>query len=279
MSSNFEYKGQTDEYFHITDINTFNHNLITDKKEGLLSILWFVEDDNKFIVDAQEHTFDKDQIICFTSFHNIEIKKLGKARFLRFNRPFYCILDHDSEVGCKGILFYGSSNLPVLRPDEEEKDILETVWKMIGIEQKSSDNLQLEMLQMMLKRLLILCTRIYKKHENYSAVDNSQSDIIRDFNFLVEQNFKTKHTVTEYAALLNKSPKTLSNLFGKLSDKSPLQYIQDRIILEAKRVLGYTDLPVSEIGDDLGFKDIQSFSRFFKKHVGTSPTSFRTARL
>ena len=150
---------------------------------------------------------------------------------------------------------------------------------MIGIEQKSSDNLQLEMLQMMLKRLLILCTRIYKKHENYSAVDNSQSDIIRDFNFLVEQNFKTKHTVTEYAALLNKSPKTLSNLFGKLSDKSPLQYIQDRIILEAKRVLGYTDLPVSEIGDDLGFKDIQSFSRFFKKHVGTSPTSFRTARL
>ena len=176
-------------------------------------------------------------------------------------------------------MFYGSSNLPILSPDNEETDILETVWKMIGIEQRSSDNLQLEMLQMMLKRLLILCTRIYKRQENYSTVDNIQSDIIRDFNFLVEQNFKTMHTVTEYAALLNKSPKTLSNLFGKLSDKSPLQYIQDRIILEARRILNYTDLPVSEVGDDLGFQDIQSFSRFFKKHVGLSPTNFRAERL
>ncbi len=273
--NNFEYKGQTDEYFHLIDINTFNHNLITDKKEGLLSILWFDTDDNHLTIDAKEYVFNKNQIICFTGFHNIEITKLGPARYLRFNRPFYCILDHDSEVGCKGILFYGSSNLPVLSPKPEDIDILQTVWKMIGIEQQSSDNLQLEMLQMMLKRLLILCTRIYKTQENYDAVDKTQSDIVRDFNFLVEQNFKTKHAVSEYAAMLNKSPKTLSNLFGKISAKSPLQYIQDRIFLEAKRILRYTDKPISEIGDDLGFHDIQSFSRFFKKHAGSSPTEFR----
>ena len=102
-----------------------------------------------------------------------------------------------------------------------------------------------------------------------------ESDIVRQFNYLVEKHFKEKHTVSEYADLLNKSPKTLSNLFGKFHDKSPLKLIQDRIMLEARRLLRYTEKPVSEIGYDLGFNDIQSFSRFFKKNEGNSPSDFR----
>ena len=141
----------------------------------------------------------------------------------------------------------------------------------------SKDNLQLEMLQMMLKRFLILCTRIYKTQENFNAINNKQVDLVREFNFLVEQHFKDKHSVAEYATILNKSPKTISNLFGKISDKSPLQIIQNRIMIEVRRMLRYTDMPVSEIGYEVGYQDIQSFSRFFKKHEGISPSEFRTA--
>ena len=148
---------------------------------------------------------------------------------------------------------------------------------MIAIERLSNDNLQLEMLQMMLKRLLIICIRIYKQQENFDRIDIVQSDIVREFNFLLEQNFREMHTVSEYAALLHKSPKTLSNLFGKVSDKTPLQSIQSRILLEARRILRYTDKSISEVGDELGFQDIQSFSRFFKKYEGKSPTEFRMA--
>jgi AraC-like DNA-binding protein len=52
-----------------------------------------------------------------------------------------------------------------------------------------------------------------------------QLDIVREYN-LVESNFKTKHQVADYAEMLNKSPKTLSNLFKKYNEKSPLQVIQ-----------------------------------------------------
>lgn len=269
-----KFTGTTNEYFEVLDQNTDN-SIHTQALEGQLSMIWFKGNNNKLQIDTQEFTFQKDEILFLTPFNKVKILQIKSHRYMRFNSPFYCILEHDSEVGCKGILFYGSNNIPLIKPSESDLDILETVWKMLVIEMKSNDNLQQEMLQMMLKRILILCTRIYKSETNYKKIETKQVDIVRDFNFLVEQHFKEKHTVKEYAALLNKSPKTLSNLFGKLNSKTPLQMIQQRIMLEVRRLLKYSDNTVSEIGYEVGFPDVQSFSRFFKKHEGVSPTEFR----
>ena len=173
--------------------------------------------------------FRQNQIICLTEFHKVEPKYIGTTRFLRFNRPFYCILDHDVEVSCKGVLFFGASQLPIIDIPSDELEKFETLWKMFSIEMQSNDNLQMDMLQMMLKRYLILCTRLYKTQSNYPT-QKIETDIIREFNFLVEKHFKTKHSVAEYADMLHKSPKTLSNLFSKMGGKTPLQYIQERKI-------------------------------------------------
>lgn len=110
---------------------------------------------------------------------------------------------------------------------------------------------------------------------NFTKLEFKEVDMIRDFQFLVEQHFKTKHSVQEYADLLNKSVKTLANTFSKASDKSPLQIIHERKVLEAKRMLRYTDKPIKEIAYELGFEDIQTFSRFFKKMESLSPTDFK----
>ena len=145
---------------------------------------------------------------------------------------------------------------------------------MFSIEMKFKDNLQIGMLQMMLKRYLILCTRLYK--EQFHLPEEIQStDLIREFNFLVEKHFKSKHTVVEYADLLNKSPKTVSNTFSKINSKSPLQYIQDRRMIEARRLLMYSDSHIKEIAVEIGFEDVQTFSRFFKKQEGISPSEYR----
>ncbi|MGY0407751.1 MAG: helix-turn-helix domain-containing protein, partial [Polaribacter sp.] len=149
-----------------------------------------------------------------------------------------------------------------------------TLWKMFALEMYSKDNLQIGMLQMMLKMHLILYTRLYKKQHQYSNI-KKENDIIREFNFLVEQHFNTKHTVAEYAELLFKSPKTISNTFSKISSKTPLSYIQDRKILEARRLFYYTDIQIQEIAYKIGYNDIQAFSRFFKKKQGISPSKYR----
>ncbi len=233
-------------------------------------------DNSRMVVDGEEHFFKKNDVICLTEFHRVETVGISDVRLVRFNRPFFCVIDHDSEISCKGILFFGATELPVfsIPPDELEKfDIL---WRMFSIEMQSRDALQIEMLQMMLKRLLILSTRLYKTQKLENRVDSLQNNLFREFNFLVETHFREKHTVAEYADLLHRSPKTISNLFTKIGDRTPLQIIQERRILEARRMLRYTDLPVSEVAYALNFEDVQSFSRFFKNHENVAPSDFRS---
>lgn len=269
------FKGKTNECLLVEEINNTGNYIQNETFDSSLTFLWFDKESNVIAIDGVEHTFHKNQVVCLTELHKLDFATVTNAKIIRFNRSFYCIVEHDSEVGCKGILFFGASQLPIIVIPKDEIEKFQIIWRTLELEFDSKDNLQLEMLQSIIKRFVILCTRIYKSQENYNAIEHSSMDIIREFNFLVENHFKTIHTVAEYADLLNKSPKTLSNLFSKLSSKSPLQYIQDRKLLEAKRLLKFTDKSIKEIAFEIGFEDTQAFSRFFKNYQGLSPSDFK----
>ncbi len=271
------YTGANGELFQITEVKEVNCNVLKQTGKDELSILWFTTNDNHLIIDSQEYIFNANDVIFLTEFNKVEVLLVNSLQLLRFNKDFYCVLDHDSEVGCKGILFYGATALPQIKLALPDIEILQSVWKVAKMEIQYKDELQLEMLQMMLKRILILCTRIFKMQNNYQKTDNN-IDIIREFNYLVEKHFREKHSVLDYASMLHKSPKTLSNIFKKVGNKTPLRFIQDRLTLEARRLLVYSSKSVSEIGHELGFNDIQSFSRFFKKNQGISPSEFRQVK-
>lgn len=269
------YEGKNNEYFEVVNITDANCHLLKKSNKSELSLLWSDSNNNVLSIDSIRRSLKENELIFLTEFHQVEVHDIDRLRLLRFNRPFYCVLDHDSEVSCKGVLFYGAANLPSILPKEQDLEILEAALKMLSLEMNSKDNLQLEMLQMMLKRILILCTRIYKSQLNYTSLDKGKSDIIREFNFLVEQHFREKHKVSDYAALLNMSPKSIANLFKKISTVTPLQVIQERRLIEARRLLKYSSRSISDIGYELGFIDVQSFSRFFKNKENINPKDFR----
>lgn len=269
------YKGQNNEFIELIDIQKGNSLSFDNNLSFPLTFVWVKGQKTEIEFEGMKLNLENNTILCLTSFHKIEFNTLESARAIKFNREFYCIKDHDREVSCKGLLFYGINQIPYFQIPEEEIDKLETFWRMFEIEMQSKDDLQLEMLQMMLKRFIILCTRIYKSQMNFSKLEVNEVDLVREFHFLVEQYFKSKHSVQEYADLLNKSVKTLANTFSKVSEKSPLQIIHERKIIEAKRMLRYTDRAVKEIAYELGFEDIQTFSRFFKKMEKISPSDFK----
>lgn len=271
-----QYIGRLKEFIRLAEIDASNCDLIKEKITDGLSVIWSL-DEVKINVDGSDHIFPANSVLFLTEYHKVEILKVNNARLISFNRAFYCIADHDSEVGCKGILFFGASHFPTIVIPDEELEKFEILWKMFAIEMVSKDDLKNDMLQMMLKRLLILCTRLYKEQTELTTFDKNQLDIVREYNYLVESNFKTKHKVADYAEMLHKSPKTLSNLFKKYNEKSPLQIIQNRTILEARRLLLYSDKSIKEIAYEIGYEDIQSFSRFFKKIEGISPSDFKKA--
>jgi len=268
------FTGKTNEYIELVIVDQRNRELLTEKVENGLSILWFKSGVNQLIIDGEAHTFKKNQITFLTEFHRIETKKVECIRFLRFNKPFYCVIENDLEVGCRGALFFGASQLPIISIPNDELEKFEILWKMFNMEIEAKDHLQIDMLQTMLKRYLILCTRVYKIQAKFPRI-KEESDVVRDFNYLVEYHFKQKHTVAEYAEMMDKSPKTISNIFSKVDSKTPLQYIQDRIMLEAKRLLYYSDMQIQEVAYEIGFDTVQTFSRFFKNKQGVSPSEFK----
>lgn len=103
-------------------------------------------------------------------------------------------------------------------------------------------------------------------------------DIIRRYYVLVDNHYKEKKQVQDYAEMLYRSPKTLSNLFAAYGLPSPLRIIHERIEAEAKRLLLYTNKSAKEIGEILGFEDLAAFSRFFRKMAKESISEYRKKR-
>src|SRR5690606_41079026 len=154
-----------------------------------LQLLCFLADRNKLTIDGICHTFNGNQIISLSQHHHVQYDEINAMKMLRFNSEFYCIINHDSEVGCKGILYYTPAKIPVVRVEPSQFSVMNDAWNLTDTELEMKDDLQLEMLQLVLKRILILCTRIYKMLGAMSFIDDSQHSLIREFNFLVDQNF------------------------------------------------------------------------------------------
>ncbi len=269
------FHGSNDEYLEVRCLQTEDKRQLNHPIPGALSVVWFQGQQQSATIDAVTYDFEANDVVFLTEFHQVQFHTIEQVQLLRFNRAFYCISDHDAEIGCKGLLYFGASTLPLLHLAEDHTKKIQALWEVSLQELGASDGLQLEMLQMLLKRLLILCTRLYKQQTKTDELPTVEMDLYRSFNFLVEQYFRDKHTVAEYADLLYKSPNTLSNWFKKAGHPSPLQLIQQRRMLEARRLLAHSDAPIATVGEAIGFPDNQTFSRFFKRYATRSPSVYR----
>jgi len=233
-------------------------------------------EEQQVTIDEIVYTMPSQCILPLVSNQHFVFEHPDTVTAWQFNREFYCIVDHDTEVGCVGFLFYGIRHPMFIKLCEEEAEELCHLEKVFSNELMLKDNFQGEMLRTLLKRVIIKTTRIAKQQsESYQQFPDEKMNLIRQFSLLLEGNFKQQHEVRFYAAALNKSPKTLSNVFFQLKQPAPSVIIRNRIILEAKRYLHYTTKSAKEIAYELGFESPAHFSRFFKMYTGTIISAFR----
>lgn len=255
--------------------DSLRRNFFEEGENALLTIAWNRGVAQSVWVDEVEHRLERNDFFLLIVSHTYRFERPEDITAWRFNREFYCIVDHDAEVSCVGFLFYGFPSPMKLSLDERLVAKIELLNRVFIDEFETHDNIQGEMMRMLLKRLIIILTRLGKEQHLQPGTEAPEYDIVRQFSLLVEKNYRQLRQVSDYAKLMHKSPKTISNTFRKLSNKTPLQLIHDRITLEGKRLLLYTDKTISEIAYELGFVESSHFSRFFKSATGTPPSALR----
>ncbi|HUH50738.1 MAG TPA: helix-turn-helix transcriptional regulator [Flavobacterium sp.] len=168
---------------------------------------------------------------------------------------------------------YGQS--PPLLPSSAQFAAIEEYSHQIYKLFHSDATMKLLSIGAFLKLLLIECNNICSINPIESDIDASGDNLIRTFKREVEQHYKTQHTTTFYANLLHITPDHLNRTVKARIGKTAKDYIQARIITEAKRLLFFTDLSNKEIGFELGFNEPANFSAFFKKNTNLSPSNFK----
>lgn len=127
-------------------------------------------------------------------------------------------------------------------------------------------------------QLQVLRTRLQLEQTGPSGditVDAVAIERHRDFRHAVEQHFRRWHKASSYARELHCSVRTLNRSTVQITGRTAKAHIVDRIMLEARRLLVHTTLPVSTIGSQLGFDEPTNFVKFFHREAGATPGRFR----
>ncbi len=262
--------------FSFTGNSYFDHV----QRHNYFSVIWIKQGSGMAKVDFSTYEFTKDTIFCFTPYQPfmIQEEETIEGVALNFHPDFFCIHKHRHEVACNGVLFNNIYNPPYVQVDAFARQTFEVVIAQMKIEFETPALAQYEQLVSYLKIFLITASRLKVAQQpdaKQEFTDRKEPFILQNLKDSIELHFKTKHSASDYADMLNISPKALSKITKTHFNKTLTDLISERIVIEAKRDLYLTNKSVKEIAHDLGYDDEYYFSRFFKNNADVSPQIYR----
>jgi len=123
--------------------------------------------------------------------------------------------------------------------------------------------------------LVSVVRALHQPDEAGAAAISARAALVARFREKVEFHLRMGLSIAQYAKALSVTPARLRAACLEVTGKPPARVLEDRLLLEAKRTLSYTNMTVAETAYYLGFADPAYFSRFFSKNAGESPAAFR----
>ncbi len=268
---------QTDAYFSVQTIANLSKQADFTKPHQWFTMLITNSFKGELLIDDTKVQGSFPSVIFITPGQHFLISEYtgGEGYAISFNKEFYCIEYHDSEVSCNGLLFVNNFTIVQIKLDAQHQSVYNNTVKEIAGEFEQDESLLAEMLKNLLKNLLIRSNRLFRSQNSIDEVDNVNIDFARKFSEMVEKHFKEIKQVEAYAGMIGIAPASLTKKLQKYGIESPSRIIKNRVITEAKRLLMYTDKSVKEIAILIGYEDQHYFSRLFNKETGISPTDYK----
>lgn len=203
-----------------------------------------------------------------------------EGNILIFTDDFFCTSESDTKYLRSSILFNDLADEPTIKLNKASFEKYITICDSITEELSlPADKSKPILLKNLLHNFLLLAEREKSKQGFAELKKGADLDYTIFFRDLLESNYTQLKSVNDYAKLIFVSEKRLGQATAKVLGKSPKEIINDRILLEAKRLLVHTNLSIKEIGQELGFEDPAYFVRYFKKNAESTPVEFRESYL
>lgn len=263
-------------------IFTFENNSFFDhvQRNNYYSLIWIYQGKGTLKADFSEYYLLDNHLLAFSPYQPFMLLPANKPNgvVVQFHPDFFCIHKHQQEVACNGVLFNNIYQPPLVTIDDKTAQTLQHLVEQMKVEMQNAALAKYELLISYLKIFLITVSRLKtaQQTEAMQSVSNLKEPfILQSLKEAIEKNYKVKHAASDYAEILNISPKALGKIVKTHLHKTLTVLISERIIIEAKRELYLTNKPVKRIAYELGYEDEYYFSRFFKTNTDISPKLYR----
>lgn len=244
-------------------------------RKDFFEIVWLQDEYPLHAVSDAEPAVSGDWIYLIPPYRVHQLKKAGKnGILLSFKRDF--LNEEDKEFYLDLFKIFNIqgefSFLPLKTEDVQQ---LRPVYDLLAQEYESrpvSD----QILKALLRVFLLKLIRV--KEQVFTTQSLNQKRVFQ-FMLLLEENYLLERNADFYADKIGISPKRLTQILKEELNKTGMQLIHDRVVLEAKRKIMHSEHSFKEIAYILQFSDLPYFSRFFKKQTGYSPEEFKKQAL
>ncbi|OKS86491.1 hypothetical protein RG47T_1947 [Mucilaginibacter polytrichastri] len=244
-------------------------------RKDFFEIVWLKNEGPLHALKMNDFDVKGDWIYLIPPYRVHQLNKAGKnGELISFKRE---ILEEGDKEFLLDLfkIFNVQGEFSCLQLDAEAAEGLSKVYQLLIDEyQKAGDNLVI--VKSLLKVFLLKLINV--KEQEFTGHDIHQKRVY-EFLMLLESNYLQVRNTDFYAGKLGISSKRLNQILKEKLDKTGMQLIHDRIILEAKRLIIHSESTIKEIAYDLGFSDRPYFSRFFKKQTGQTPDAFQKQAL
>lgn len=262
----------SDKVLYIKDLGNCPPAYLNDPaRRDFYEIVWLQNEDALHVPQHDFQTLRGDWIYLIPPYRVHQLNKAGKNGVLiSFKQE---LLEGDLKEFLLDVfrMFNIQGEFSCLQVNEEGSNGLAAVLQLLK-EEYSHDVINLIMIKAVLKVFLLKLIQLKEQHFTLQDINEKR---VYEFMLLLEVNYKNKRTADFYASKLDISAKRLNQILKEKLDKTGVQLIHDRLILEAKRQIIHSENTIKEIAFNLHFKDQSYFSRFFKQHVGQTPQEFQ----
>lgn len=281
----YDFKEGLPQEFEIIDFELlfteFPEEITKPHRTGFYQILWFEEGSPTHLIDFNPIKINPNSLLFVNKdsvqlFDKSTTTATCKGKIILFTDNFFCKTQADTKFLRSSILFNDLLSISQIQLPNTNS-IFTTIFQQLESElTNSKDNYQSSILHNNLKNFLLHSERERRNQDFIELKKGADLDYTLILKDLLDANFITHKKVSFYSQKMHLSAKRLNQATTKIFGKTPKNIIDDRVLLEAKRLMAHTNESIKEIAFSLGFEEPTNFIKYFKKHTDKTPVEFRS---